>query len=186
MTSPVFQALVNSRLQQLNRDEAAISESVDEVLGPPPPDTFRPEHFIKWCDEQSLPWRPASPAIIAKFVLGHTKIGKLLEEMRCISEAHTTTGLPDPTAAWQVTEAILRLTAIAAPRSWPGPMKVLFLSLPPDLQRYLSISGQEREAVLRRAQTLAAEAKRQLAAIQKPEETKDGVIENQPVEARVA
>jgi hypothetical protein len=179
VTSPVFQALVQARLQQLSKDEAAIAERVNESLGPQPRDAFRPERFIKWCDEQSLPWRPATPSVIAKFVLEHTKIGKLLEEIRCLSEAHTSAGLPDPTAAWQVTTALLRLTKIDPPRSWPDAEKVVFLSLPPDLQKYLIIREKDRDVTLRRAQNEAAEARKQLEAIQKPEAKDGATTENQ-------
>jgi hypothetical protein len=179
MTNPVMTALIAARQQQLNRGEAIIAEEVNAALGPAPPDTHRPERFIKWCDEQSLPWRPACPSVIAKFVLGHTKIGSLLEEIRAISEAHCSTGLPDPTAAWQVSRAVLRLTKVEPPRSWPDAEKVVFLSLPPDLQRYLIVREKDRDLTTRRALNEAGEARKQLADIQKGTEA-NGTIEIQP------
>lgn len=180
MTSPVFQALVNARQHQLSRDERVIAEEVSAVLGPPPPDTYRPERFIKWCDEQSLPWRPASPAVIAKYALGFSKLGNILmEEIRSISAAHCSTGLPDPCASWQVSEALCRLAKDREPpRSWPAAEKTIFLTLPSDLQKYLIPRERDRDATVRRLQTEAAELKKQIAAIQESKEKTNGTTEN--------
>jgi hypothetical protein len=176
MTNPVMTALIAARQQQLNRGEAIIAEEVTATLGPAPPDNHRPVRFINWCDQGGFPWRPATPSVIAKFVLGHSKVGRLLEEIRSISEAHCSIGLPDPTASWQVSRALLRLTDIQPPRSWPAAEKVMFLSLPPDLQRYLIIREKDRDTTIRRALNEAAEARKQLKGIN------DGTIEKQPAE----
>jgi hypothetical protein len=192
MANPVMQALVNARLQQVTRDEANLAEQVTEVLGPPPPDIHRPQRFRKWCDEQGLPWRPASPAAIAKWVLQHTKFGNVMEEVRSISAAHTTTGLPDPCGSWQVSEALCRITTVQPPRSWPKAEQAVFLSLPPDLQKYLIPREKERDIAVKRAQNEAADARKetealrkQLAEIQKGTEA-NGTTENPPDETRAA
>jgi hypothetical protein len=178
MTSPVFEALVKSRQQQLNRDEAIIAEEVNATLGPAPPDTHKPLRFINWCDQGGFPWRPATPSVIAKFVLEHTKVGRLLEEIRAISEAHCSIGLPDPTASWQVTRALLRLTDIKPPRSWPDAQKVIFLSLPRELQEYLIPREMDRDAKIRRALDEAASARKALSHYSQPKELTNGTIEN--------
>ncbi len=176
MKSPVFQALVTARQQQLNRDEQMIAEEVNAVLGPAPPDTHRSERFIRWCDDQGLPWRPASPAVIAKFVLGFTKLGSLLmDEIRSISAAHCSTGLPDPCASWQVSEALCRLTKVEPPRSWPKAEQHVFLLLPVEIQKYLIPRERDRDATVRRLQTEVAELKKQ---IQASKETSNGTTEN--------
>jgi hypothetical protein len=167
MTSPVFKALVAGRLHQLNNDEARIAEHVAEVLGPPPPDTHRPERFMKFCEELGVPWRPASPAVLAKFVLQHTKTGRLIEEIRSISAAHSSSNLPDPAATYWVSKALCRLMKIEPPRSWPKAEQAVFLSLPADLQQYLIPREAERDRTVRRAQNEAAELRKQLADIQK-------------------
>ena len=186
MTNPIFQALVAGRLQQVNSAEAVIGEEVSAALGPLPPDTHRPERFIKWCSDQNLPWRPASPAVCAKFVLDHAKLGNLLEEIRLLSQAHCELNLPDPTAAWVVTEALLRLIKVETPRSWPAPERVIFLSLPPDLQRYLILREKDREVIFRTAQTEAALRRKHLAETEKSKEKTDGPTEIQPTEASAA
>ena len=137
MTSPVFRALVSARLQQLTRDEAAISEDVNAALGPKPADTHRPARFIRWCEDQSLPWRPAQPATIAKWVLSHTETKHLPDELRTLALSYTSQGLPDPTSAWPVGEALSRVVKVETPRSWPKDMQVLFLSLLPIFRRRL-------------------------------------------------
>jgi hypothetical protein len=185
MTSPVFQALVNARLQQLSRDEAVIAEDVSAVLGPLPPDTHRPQRFIGWCDEQGLPWRPASPPVIAKFVLGYTKIGNLVDELRTLGLAHTTQGLPDPCTAYQVTAALSRLVDVGAPRSWPKEMQVLFLSLPEDIRQCLHMRERDRDAAIRRTQTDAALWRRHVEN-EKPKEENVAIIEKQPDQIPVA
>jgi hypothetical protein len=182
MTSPVFQALVNARLAQSNRDEAAIADDVAGALGAPPPDIHRPERFIRWCEDQGLVWRPANPVVVAKFVLGHTKIGTLLEEIRTLSLAHCETGLADPTVAYQVTQALLKLVKFEAPRSWPDSEKLVFFLLPPDLQKYQVIRERDRDLTLRRKMNEIAEAKKQLLK----EITPHVAVEEQPAESHAA
>lgn len=179
MTSPVFQALVNARMSQVTRDEAIINEEV-QVLGPKPADTHRPIWFIRWCEDHSLPWRPASPAVIAKFILGHTTPGKLVEELRTLSLAHVTQGLPDPTSAWPVGEALSRVVKVEPPRSWPKEMRLLFLSLPADIQAQISSRENERDAAIRRSQNDAASWRKHQQEIEK--EKNDGITKNQPAE----
>jgi hypothetical protein len=174
MTSPVFEALVRARHAQLNKSEAQISEQVDATLGPRPPDTHRPARFIRFCEDQSLPWRPAAPAVVAAFVLGHSKLGNCLEEIRSISAAHCSQDIPDPTPCRQVAEALLRLSDIKPPRSWPAAERTIFMQLPRDLQAYLIPREAERDKIIRRAQNEAAEARK---AIQKPTEATNGTIE---------
>lgn len=72
------------------------------------------------------------------------------------------------------------------PRSWGKEEKRRFLQLPRDLQLYYAEREKERDRVVRRAQTDAAEARRKLAeaeaklaaarleAIQKPAEATNG------------
>ena len=185
MTSPVFAALVAGRLQQLNRDEALISEEVQAVLGPKPADAHRPVLFIRWCEDRSLPWRPASPAVIASFILGHTTPGKLVEELRTLSLAHVTQGLPDPTSAWPVGEALSRVVKVDPPRSWLPENQLLLLSLPVDIQAQISLREKDRDVALRRSQNDAALWRKHLAETEKPKEIKDGPIEK-PVDASAA
>ena len=177
MTSPVFQALVTARQHELSRSERIIAEEVNAALGPAPPDVHRPERFIRWCEEQGLPWRPASPSAIAKFILGFTKLGIVMDEIRSISAAHCSIGQPDPCASWQVNEALCRLTKVEPPRSWPAAEKSTFLTLPAELQKYLIPREKDRDATVRRLQTEVAELKKQLAEKQTPEES-NGTSEN--------
>lgn len=156
MTNPIFEALVAGRRQQVNSAEAVIAEEVSQTLGPLPADTHRPAGFIRWCEERSLPWRPATPAVIASFVLGHTTPGKLVEELRTLSLAHVTQGLPDPTSAWPVGEALSRVVKVDPPRSWPKEMQLQFLSLPADVQAQISSREKDRDVALRRSQNDAA------------------------------
>ena len=149
-------ALVNARLAQLTIDERRITEQVLATLGPPPPDIHRPQRFIAWCDDHSLPWRPANPSVIAMFVLQFTKLGNLVEELRILSLAHSSQNLPDPCSAYQVTEALARLVKVEPPRSWPKDRQLLFLSLSPDLQQYISERETERDKAVRRSQNDAA------------------------------
>lgn len=181
--SPVFQALVQARLQKLNRDEAAIAEDVNAALGPKPADTHRPAWFIRWCEDRSLPWRPANPAVIAKFVMGHTTPGKLVDELRELSLAHTSQGLPDPVAAWQVVDAIGRVVKVETPRSWKKEQRLLFAALAPDMQQHISDRESQRDKEVRRAQNEAADARKQLADIQKQTEATDGTIPENKTEA---
>jgi hypothetical protein len=182
MTNPIFQALVAGRRQQVNSAEAMIAEEVSKTLGSLPADTHRPERFIKWCADQSLPWRPATPAVIASFVLGHTTPGKIVEELRTLSLAHVTQGLPDPTSAWPVGEALSRVVKVDPPRSWPKEMQLLLLSLPADIQAQISLREKDRDVALRRSQNDAALWRKHVEQTEKPKET-NGTVEKQPVEA---
>ena len=181
MSSPVFQALVSARLHQVSQSEALIGDEVYAVLGPKPADIHRPVGFIRWCEDRSLPWRPASPAVIASFILGHTTPGKIVEELRTLSLAHVTQGVPDPTSAWPVGEALSRVVKVDPPRSWPKEMQLLLLSLPADIQAQISLREKDRDVALRRSQNDAAAWRKHLAEIEKLKET-NGTIEKQPAE----
>lgn len=181
MTSPVFQALVNARLAQVSKAEAQISEQVEATLGPPPPDVYKPLRFARWCEDQGLPWRPANPAVIAKWVLQLTKIGNSVEELRTLSAAHTSQGLADPCCAYQVTEALSRLVQVEPPRSWPKEKQLLFACLPEAIQQYLSIREKDRDTAIRRSQNDAASWRKHLEEIQKGTEA-NGAVKEHPAE----
>lgn len=100
---------------------------------------------------------PATPAIVARFVAdvapwGMEKIWPIVQE---ISRAHYTIGLADPTLGGPVAAAINQIAQIDAPRSWPADQKRRFLTLPYDLQVYVSEREAQRDKEVRRAQNAA-------------------------------
>lgn len=79
---------------------------------------------------------------------------------------HALRGLADPTLGGPAARAISAAAAVPPPRSWPGPFKERFASLPYDIQTYLAAHEARRERALRRAQNEAASARGKLAALE--------------------
>lgn len=95
--------------------------------------------FEDWCllrGEQAI---PASPTIIARFIKDVAPMGidRVWPAVLEISRAHYVIGLPDSTNSFPVTTAINELSQIKPPRSWPGPEKLRFMTLPFDIQSVL-------------------------------------------------
>ena len=134
--------------------------------------------FFNWCQVKNVRSFPAAPASIAQFILENASLGidAISEVVDHIADIHEAAGLANPVATWIVSEALDRVSSeTEAPRSWPAEHKWRFTQLPCVLRRYLVRHDKQREQTVRRAQNEAAEARRALAAIQKPEVKADGI-----------
>jgi hypothetical protein len=125
--------------------------------------------FTKWCMLNGMQAIPASPTTISRFINGIAELGisRVFEEVQSISRAHYTIGLPDPTlGSGLVTSAINAISNITPPRSWSGPLKVRFLSLPYDIQKQIAEREAEREKTVRKAFNERDEARKQLKELE--------------------
>jgi hypothetical protein len=132
--------------------------------------------FARWCALNAVTELPAAPADVAKFVadcapLGIEQVWPLVGD---ISRAHSAVGLADPTLGGPVSAAINEIAKVDPPRSWPKAHKARFLSLPYDLQVYVSNHEVQREKEVRRAHNEAAQARKDLASIQQPTKATNG------------
>jgi hypothetical protein len=129
--------------------------------------------FENWCAMENVCSLPAAPVIVARFVREYDLMGidAVWAAVCEISQAHVAAGLADPTLGGVVAGAVNDITKIDAPRSWPKAKKLRFYSLPYDLQKYIAENDRQRETNLRRIQNEAADARKALAAIQKPKVT---------------
>lgn len=126
--------------------------------------------FQKYCDLHGFSSRPAAPTTIARFINGIADLGidKVWEAVQEISRAHYTVGLPDPTlGSGLVTSAVNAISKIEPPRSWSGPLKSRFLSLPYDIQREISRREIERDRAVRTAQNEAGALRNKLKELEK-------------------
>jgi hypothetical protein len=146
MTSPVLAALAQARLRAAPM-------------------------FARWCELNGVGFCPASPAVVAKFVVDCASLGieRLWQAVQEISRVHVSLGLADPTLGGIAAAAISKVADIAPPRSWPNDGKQRFRSLPYDLQLYVVAHEARREKALRRAQNEAASARQELAAARQPQ-----------------
>jgi hypothetical protein len=121
--------------------------------------------FDRFCSLHNLKPVPASPVTIARFINGIAELGidRVWEAVQEISRSHYTIGLSDPTlGSGLVTSAINAISNITPPRSWSGPLKLRFLSLPYDIQRQIADREVERENTVRKAFNERDEARKQL------------------------
>ncbi len=138
--------------------------------------------FENWCALHDVQPLPAAPADVAKFVtdcapLGIEKLWPLIGE---ISRAHYLVGLADPTLGGWVAHAVNEVSKIEPPRSWPDSDKALFLRLPWDVQTcILKREKQDRDAVHKALQK-AANAQKELDAIQQPAKATNGTTSQIP------
>lgn len=176
MNSPVIQALVNARLNELGKQDAAIAQEVFQRLGEPPPvKSDLPAEFVDWCRERGVHWMPARPGSVALYLLHHSGDGidKLRSAVSAISEAHVGRGLADPTVTWPVPAAMASITRIEPPRAWPKREKQRFLELPYEVQVFWSKHEDRREKEIRRAHNEAAEARQ---ALEQHKDKDDGKV----------
>ena len=108
-------------------------------------------------------WQGLSPIVRS---LG---IERLWPAVQDISKAHVALGLADPTLGGAAAAAISDAAGIDPPRSWPDDRKQRFKSLPYDVQVYVAAHEAQREKALRRAQNEAADTRKKLAALQRPQ-----------------
>jgi hypothetical protein len=159
MTNPVMQALLGARLQE------------------------EPSAFGKWCIVRGVRSLPAMPAHVACFISDLAAAEKSIKQIwplvQEISQTHLSNNLADPTAGGLVGEVINSIALIERPRSWAKTEEERWKSLPYDMQVFLSHREQQRDTAVRRAQNEAADARKQLEAIQKPTEATNGIIEEQ-------
>jgi hypothetical protein len=119
--------------------------------------------FENWCllhDRKAL---PAAPSDVAAFVatiapMGIEKVWPIIGE---ISRAHYMAGLADPTLGGPVALAVNDIAKIKPPLSWPEDQRFRFVSLPHDLQKFLSAQDKRQNAVVRAAMSVAADARRE-------------------------
>lgn len=124
--------------------------------------------FVKWCELNGVTACPATPASVARFVTDCAVLGMsgLWPAVQDISRMHVALGLADPTLGDPAASAMSAIAAIPPPRSWPGPFKQRFITLPYDIQVHLASHEAQRERALRRAQNEAASARQKLAAFE--------------------
>jgi len=119
--------------------------------------------FENWCALNNVPPLPAAPADVAKFITDCAPLGieKLWPMVQEISRAHYVTGLADPTLGGWPARAINDVSKIEPPRGWPADEKVRFLLMSYDLQLYVLKRDAEREAVVKIAIQVAADARKE-------------------------
>jgi hypothetical protein len=124
--------------------------------------------FQNWCALNGVQPLPASPADVARFAYAIADLGidRVFEEIQHIGRSHYVVDLADPCLSVPVTSALNAISGIHPPRSWSGPLKVRFMTLPYDIQCEISRRETEREQALRQAQSDRADAKQQLKELQ--------------------
>jgi hypothetical protein len=144
MASPVMQALVAVRMHEASA-------------------------FGRWCIVKGVRCLPAAPAHVAAFIRDCEpliEIEEIWQAVKEISQSHLSNGLADPTAGGVVAEAINSIANINPPRSWRDAEKLLFKSLPYDLQVYFAHHEGRRDKAVNRALNEAGQLRRTLSNLQ--------------------
>ena len=115
--------------------------------------------FERWCILNGHQPFGAAPAIVAQFVndiapMGIEQVWKAVQDVARMHSAH---GLPDPTVNPCVAAAINEIAKIDPPRSWPDEEKRRFLTLPYDIQAWLSKRQAIDDALIRKIQRQLAD-----------------------------
>jgi hypothetical protein len=132
--------------------------------------------FERWCIRHRVQPLPVAPANVALFIRDSAPLLTIQEigaEVQKISQSHIENGFADPTAGGPVASVINEISKIEPPRSWSKQMKARFPTLPHDIQVYLEARERQRDTEVRRAQNLAAEARKALAEATQPQSSKE-------------
>lgn len=122
----------------------------------------------KWCALHGHQVVPASPTMIARFIVELSPLGidQVWPAVLEISRAHYCIGLPDPVASAPVSIEINKLSRISPPRSWPREEQIRFATLPYDIQAWLSKRQTHDDNLIRKLQNDNAELRKQHGRIQ--------------------
>jgi hypothetical protein len=178
-----MQALITASLQDREQRELALRTTVARHLDlPAPPEGDRSGWpvFKAWCEQKDITPFPARPPAVAYFILENADLGikELLRIVKSISLVHES--VADPTAGGAVPAALNKIAPIPAPRSWPKAEKVRFRDLPYETQKYLSGRDFEINREIQQAKRDAAQARKDLAAIQQPTQVTNGTAQPLP------
>ncbi len=177
--SPVIAALVSASQKEQDQRELALRNTIAKHIDLPPAEGDRSGFaiFKSFCGRHELVAYPARPATVAYFILEKAALGieELLRVVKAISLTHET--VADPTATGLVPAALNKIAPVPEPRSWQHDPKILFRTLPYQLQLYIVDREVARDKAVRQAQNEAAELRK--AAIQQPkQETTNGITKN--------
>jgi hypothetical protein len=140
--------------------------------------------WLSWTTANSVRHCPAKSHVVAQFILEQSATGatteSILKQIDAIARLHDKFSLPNPVATSAARAVLEREFAFAVPRSWTGPEKEMFCTLPAEIRAAISRREQDRETTLRRAQNnLAEERKRlkvdaEIKSAEQPKETANG------------
>jgi hypothetical protein len=127
------------------------------------------EQFQRFCSEHGVRSLPAAPAVVAAFIRdGGIEPAKLTLILAAIEQIHDHHNLANPVATSVVREQLSLVLKVEPPRSWTKDEKLIFTTLPIEVQASVGRRERERETEMRRAQNAAAEAKKRHAGADEP------------------
>jgi hypothetical protein len=163
------QAIAQAKANEIAQNEAKLAQQLD--LPPVALDDETKQHlspFLRWTTEANVRFCPCLPTTVGAFVLKQASTGvsteQILKQIDAIARLHDSHGLPNPTATTATRAVLEREFAFAAPRSWTGPEKELFCTLPAEIRAAISRREQDRERALRQRQNELAEERKRLKA----------------------
>jgi hypothetical protein len=157
---------------KLDAGEAEIHAKIADQLPQPPEldsetlEALRP--WLAWTTSRNVRHAPAKSYVCAQFVAEQSATGattqSILKQIDAIARLHDKFSLPNPIATAPVRAVLEREFNPAAPRSWTGPEKEMFVMLPAEIRAAISRREQDRERTLRTAQNRLAEERKRLQA----------------------
>jgi hypothetical protein len=170
-----------AKIADFDRNEKTLAVKLAEALPPLASELDgatlrRLQVFVSFCNDNGIRYCPARPATVAAFILAQVGNGEIqdrvLELIAAIELLHDKHGLANPVATGIARRALGHVSKIEPPRSWLAHEKLLFLSLPPDIQAPITRRDNDREKVMRRLQNETAELRRQAGAETNPTDAK--------------
>ena len=163
-------ALQQYKAAELERNDRALAFQLATVLPPLVSELDdqtlrRLAIFSAYCADRGVLLCPAQPATVASFIIAQVAKGERAERIFELTVAiellHDQHGLANPVATAIARRALASLGVIEPPRSWRPNEKMLFSSLPLEIQTAVARREHEREKEIRRMQNATAEKLRQ-------------------------
>jgi hypothetical protein len=172
---------------KLDQGEAEIHAKIADQLPPPELDAetlAALQPWLAWTTERAVRHAPAKSYVCAQFVAEQsasgTSTGEILRQLDAVAQLHDKFSLPNPVATAAVRAVLEREFNFDVPRSWTGPEKKMFVTLPPEIRAAVSRREKQRETETRRLQNQVAELKR-FAQMAAPELSKTVTSTNERV-----
>jgi hypothetical protein len=176
--------------QKWDQGEAALAaEVVLRAQLPPPPDLSEEDRqslqpFIAYTTTASARFCPAKPTTVAAFIIEQagatgSSTEKLLQQLDAIGRLHDRHNLANPCATHAARAALESVTNIEPPRSWRGPEKQMFTTLPAECRAVVARRERERELEVRKLQNETAQLRQSTAADTKAPSKLNGETANE-------
>jgi hypothetical protein len=136
-------------------------------------DAERLQHYTEFCKQHGVRALGAAPGTVAAFIKSEHDRGVspdgILSVLADIEALHSNNNLANPIATTAVRAVLSEIVNLNPPRSWGKQERLLFASLPPDVQFIVERHARLDSQAVRKSQNEAAQLRHQLESLQQKE-----------------